>query len=455
MRIRYMIHAIAGLAALLHPTDVAAVVICVSQAGPPCLPSIQAGIDRANAGDVVSIGRGVYYENVVVAAGKDGLQIVGQGKAATIVDPAPYADRGIVGTNIGFVVRSDGVQLRALSVRNGLVGVQVEGNRTTVERIRLNRADEGIVVGEGLRGTQVLSCEFHAGRHGVVSRAVDVTLAGNRFAGVVVGVLAGSDTGGVFITGNRFERGENGVAISSTGVRVQSNDVRHHRGFGLYVSGGNPIARDNRVQGANRGIAIQCLGACERALVAANVVTDARELGISVFTEGAGAVVQDNRVRRALIGMDLSGSEVRAEGNHVSSTGFVGTAGINDGRGDCFQIRTATSDLLRNMAAGCTDSGFLVLSGSPARLERNEARRTGENGFTIDGRFGGVHDTLLFANTAVGNAAQGIAIINGASSTTVTGNVATGNRTDFCDAGIGTMASGNTFGTVGPCTILH
>jgi hypothetical protein len=62
---------------------------------------------------------------------------------------------------------------------------------------------------------------------------------------------------------------------------------------------------------------------------------------------------------------------------------------------------------------------------------------------------------VLQGNTSLRKAAQGIAVAPGAELTQVIGNVASGNRTDYCDEGSFTGASDNSFGTTGGCVIDH
>ena len=71
-----LLAAIAGAA-----VDASAAKICVSPTKPTCESTIQAGVDAAVAGDIITVGKGRYDENVVVPAGKDGLTIRGGGSS--------------------------------------------------------------------------------------------------------------------------------------------------------------------------------------------------------------------------------------------------------------------------------------------------------------------------------------------------------------------------------------
>jgi hypothetical protein len=127
---------------------------------------------------------------------------------------------------------------------------------------------------------------------------------------------------------------------------------------------------------------------------------------------GQGLTIQQNRV-----------GEVNLEGIRVS--GDYGT-------------------LTRNSVTAAAGSGFMIF-GSRTYLSGNVASGGFENGFTIDSP--GATAARLVSNQALSNAGQGIAIMFGAPAASVVGNVASGNRVDFCDDGVGTSASGNTFGT--------
>jgi hypothetical protein len=126
--------------------------------------------------------------------------------------------------------------------------------------------------------------------------------------------------------------------------------------------------------------------------------------------------------------------------------------------GHCYYVGASGTTLVGNTAAGCAGSGFFVQAAED-RLESNRATGAGANGFSVYGTQGdGVTpatDNVLQGNVAQFNAAQGIAILAGATLTQVIGNLATTNRTDFCDEGTSTSASGNTFRTTGPCAVVH
>jgi len=93
-------------------------------------------------------------------------------------------------------------------------------------------------------------------------------------------------------------------------------------------------------------------------------------------------------------------------------------------------------------------------------VERNAALSAFENGFTVDGNDGSggtFSGTRLRQNKASSNAGQGFAVIDNARQTVLTGNSASANSVDYCDAGLETLADqSNKFGTTAPqCTITR
>src|SRR6185503_12373856 len=92
-RTRMTSHAIAwplGIATLLAASAATshAATLCVNPAGTgPCRSTIQAAVNAAEPGDVVTIFPGTYFESVDVPGGKDGLLISGTSALAVTLDP--------------------------------------------------------------------------------------------------------------------------------------------------------------------------------------------------------------------------------------------------------------------------------------------------------------------------------------------------------------------------------
>ena len=453
-------------ACLLLATGARADTRCVSPsgfapAGEVCLRTVQAAVDAATPGTLIQVFPGVYYEDVIVPSGKDGIQIVGQGRDAVVVDPSPFADRGITDTSsVGFDVRSAGVQLRTLTIRNGFLGVRLQGAEAVVDGLRITGADSGITVTEAAPDAQILSNEI------VATASTGIAISGTFSRGMVVrsNVILGVGTGirtaqaqADQIVGNRIER-TRGPAIeilAGQDTAVRTNTIRQAAGSAIHVIGERPAVERNQIAGAGSGVVVQCVSAgppdtTTPCTVAENTVADTAEHGLSVAASASGPVVRANRLTRTGRGLRLEGSGLTAVQNQVSDVG-------RDLDGHCFEVVGSAHRLIGNVAARCSNAGFYV-NGGGVRLEQNQALGTFENGFTVDGRAGPgatFADTVLLGNLARADAAQGIAIINGARNTVVTGNTATDNRTDFCDEGFGTRLANNTFGTIGPCAVLH
>ena len=188
---------------------------------------------------------------------------------------------------------------------------------------------------------------------------------------------------------------------------------------------------------------------CTHASAADNTVNGTSDYGFIGRATGPGLVVRNNRLAQTALGMNLTGPIALVERNHVEDVG-------RDLDGHCIEAFGAVDRIARNTALRCSNAG--VYLNGVSSIEENRIAETAENGVTVDGDPGGgnvVEGVRVLRNSSRDNAAQGIAVINGAAGTQVNGNVALGNRTDFCDEGVGTVISGNTFGTAGACAVLH
>jgi len=127
----------AVLVALVPAARAAAAIICANPAGGSpeglaCHTTIQAAVDAAHRPtDVIRVTAGVYHE-VVVPPFKNGLQIVGDDGATTILDVPE-------GQPFGITAMSSDIQIRTLTILNREVGVtlqapRVHGPRTSPSR---------------------------------------------------------------------------------------------------------------------------------------------------------------------------------------------------------------------------------------------------------------------------------------------------------------------------------
>jgi hypothetical protein len=415
----------------------AAATICVSPSGGPCQTTIQAAVNLAGPGDVVKIGAGIYFENVVVPAGKDGIQILGAGKLTTIIDP------DVPNSGLAIRVFSDNVQIRSLSIRNGQGGIGLEGNGAVVSGVRIvgirGLTSGAIFTFPGTSGHQILSNEIRSvngsGIH-LGNGSAGTLIQGNTITQISnAGVLA-QDVSNVQVLSNKVTGSVNhGILLVGTGSLATGNVIELAGGYGLLVAGNDPVVRVNRVTNAGP-TQVECVP-CSGGLAVANSNVGSDYYGLLLSADSPGFTAQSNKVANAAAaGVLIDGASVQAAMNTVTDSGAFG------GSGSCFLVRGAGAHTLRkNGATRCTDSGFLIET-SNVTLDGNVVSGAGLNGFTLFGNGGGNADNDLVGNRASFSNAAGFAITDGAVNTVLSGNSSTKNRYDFCDDGTGTDTSG-------------
>lgn len=461
MRNQFAIRATVVLAGLLLAEAAQASTICVSPSGGSCQTTIQAAVTLANPLDRIMISPGVYFENVVVPPGKDGLQISGVSRTRSILDASPYTPGGLAGnTGNGLTIQSRGVLVRNLTIRHGQQsGIFIQSANNVIQQVTFYGQDEAGVEIDTLDdayNNQVVSCDFKAAASGVVSGGHNTSVRLNRFTDTFIGVVI--DGNNAQVVSNRMSSGTEAISVVGGGALVKLNDVRNFISFGIVVDGPSLSIEGNRLTntGAQQGgILADCEIDCTNALVAGNILTDSAvaNYGIGVVGDAAGAIVQNNVILRgAGTGPILtSGDGMIIRNNRVTDAGLVPSV-------DCINVSGSFNYLFNNMLSGCPASGIYI-QGSDNYLERNTAANTPEGGFTLSGYIDGVSfhtDNLLVGNRTLKGPGQGIAIVDSAQNTAVIANTATGNRTDFCNEGTGTSTFGNTFGTTNAtCYIKH
>src|SRR6185503_11733835 len=135
---------------------------------------------------------GLYYESVEVPPGKDGLQIIGEAANAVVVDASPYFDLGIAGTGTAFHVLSANVMLSSLTLRNGVIGVDVESPGARVVGLRFRGTDNAVRIASASgHHAQIVSNDIQSAQAGITLRlAADVVVRDNVVRGTDLAIQA-------------------------------------------------------------------------------------------------------------------------------------------------------------------------------------------------------------------------------------------------------------------------
>ncbi len=442
-------------AAVLFSTTAHAATICVNPKAPACQATIGGAVAIAGPGDRVAIAAGTYYEAVVVPPGKEGLQITGTGKT-TIIDPSPNQAIGFLGGTAALAIASRDVQIRTLTIRNGIDGIDATARGLVVQGCSLVGQDNVAINVSGY-GAQILGNEIRSGGTGVFNQGFGTIVKGNTVTDMVqVGILdAGGDA--VQVIGNTIANSVVGMQIQGDGAVIQSNMVKYAQPFGIASFGANPTIRLNAVDGIlGMGVFTNCIN-CWGGSIALNTISDTLNQGILATADSPGLRIQGNTIARSgAEGLLIAGAGIVATQNRISDAG-------NTLNVPCISVQTDSAIVTRNTAANCAAAGIRA-HGNLNDIESNTVMGTYENGITVDGDNGGnpaLSGTQLVANKLTGNAGQGIAVINGADSTFLKANIASKNRLDFCDDGANTIfGAGNVFGTQAStggtdCVIAH
>jgi len=451
-----------ALAGLLTAPFASAAVLCVKPGGGGgCTTTIQAAVDTAHAGDKILVGAGTYYENVVVAAGKDGLFIGGINRSLTIVDANNYTDLGITTHNgPAFQILSPRVTIKGLTIRNGSdAGVDVEAPLAVITANTFagltGASSAGVSIGSGNAYNAVVTLnDIHDMVLGIASGSYGTLAKGNLVTSTVFGIYSTGDAAQV-LNNKVYNSAAVGVFVTGDGATVQANDVRYGT-VGIETAGSLPAVKLNRVTGTQLGIVTDCSN-CFGGAVASNSVTDATAFGIIASSDDTGLNVQSNAVVRAGYGIAASGTGIFLTSNRPSDIGSFAD-------GYCIGVFGDVNSASKNVVARCQGSGLYV-NGSNNTLTGNLVSGTYENGITVDGcdsdGLGGCNPGPLAGNTLTsnrisGNAGQGVAIVGAADATRLFSNTVGKNRTDLCDEGTNTLLTGNAIGTTSAsCDIRH
>lgn len=443
-----------------------------------CETTIQAGIDIAAAGEIVDIAKGVYFENVVVPPGLDGLVLRGKSAKKTIVDAdAPN-------TGIGIDVRSNNVRIEGLTVRNGIdagISLMAGTSGALLVGVAIVGADGHCLVNDAT-GTTVAGGTFRGCDDGIESTGADLTVADSEFLQLdSAGIDHDADR--LTVTDSTFRM------IDADGINAAGSDTRvagckFERIFDFAVEVDGPGARlvDNKVEVANRGLDIGAglIGDSSAARVTGNKISNVFGNGVRWFcsTTCLEADVSGNKISWVFDdeAIDLSSdegtltvlgnkiSEVREEALFLRTSGAAADVAVVDGN----KIKRAgyvRSDVV------CFDGGGILFSnnsvvgagGTGLRIDRADI------GAILDGnKFSGGLSTgiqvggnagtnsvgvALTGNKVKKNLGAGVELLADAIDTALSENKLSKNGTDLCDGGTTTMLDGtNKFDTVAPCS---
>ncbi|MGH8007528.1 MAG: right-handed parallel beta-helix repeat-containing protein [Candidatus Binatia bacterium] len=416
-------------------------------------PTIQAAVTAAVAGDTIKIESGVYFENVTVPAGKDGLQILGTNADTTIVDARPLAPTG---TGPGFTISSNNVTIAKLTVRhaefdpsftipgdgvrcvaagctlqdlhlisNGGNGADIDGNNAVVmDSFISGNASEGLLLVNGDNAQILKNVAQNQEKGGFILTGSNMRIEGNT-ANVI------EDNEGFRVTGNNnmilknsssITDGE-GFEVDGNSNIISGNEVLTAEEDGINVIGALNTVTGNSVQGA----ANECYELTGNDPVIEN--NSAESCGEDGFRiSGNNPVVEKNKAAFILGGggFDIEGSNPQVIGNRaefMEDDGFQITCNT-DCTGLLVQRNTAMGaadddEGFDIFVAGGTGAGWIVeqntamdnvsdgfeITGSGGIIRRNKALRNGnetEHGFDLDGDNNEISFNQAFSNQGDG-----------------------------------------------------
>lgn len=205
--------------------------------------SIGAAIGAAKGGDTIVVGRGTFFENLVI---RKSLTLVGSGMAHTVIDGA-WSNRVMTITSNATVV------LRDLTIRNGRIsgppgraaeggGVRSEGFLTLRNvAVVSNMLDGGYSVNEGIGGAARGGGVFCRGRLSMVGCSLvgNVAFAGGGIYGQDVAGVGGDATGAGIYSDGRLDAVQcmfsDNVAVGGVGVTERGGNGL---GGAVYCRGG-------------------------------------------------------------------------------------------------------------------------------------------------------------------------------------------------------------------------
>lgn len=359
-------------------------------------PTIQSAVTGASAGDVVSVAKGVYREQVSIFS--PGITLLG--KKAVI-------DAGFDGPCLR--IGAADVTISGFTLVNGTVGVVDEAGA------------EGFVTPDRLTVTR---CTIRSCVKGISISAREPTITNNEIVACeLVGIELDATHGNepAVVMRNTIERiqGGHGISIEARAVLVERNEVRAILGCGIKLDlhaeveaeGGASLTsfvRRNRAEGViNIGLVVTNLG-------------------------GAETTIEKNRLRDNGRGMELSGADFQVLGNDCSDNLDVGMLLGADSTDHFVQSVVRDNRCRDNGAAGLRLDGPFICRAGPAfpnRVEDNDCQGNGQDGIVILH----AHKDELEGNSSKKNGGDGIDIERGFSSIVLVDNTCLKNEHEGID----------------------
>ena len=372
---------------------------------PNDVPTIQGAVNVALGGDTVKVLPGIYFENVVVPPGKDGLRIVGPTAKSVTVDASPLAPAG---SGPGFHVQADFVTIAGMTIRNARPNGPVEGDGVLCEATGCTL--QGLVLaGNDEDGADV------TGANALITQCI---FSGNEDSGLEL------DGNNAEITRNISDHaGEVGYRLHGDNLLVENNKSKViDDGAGFEVHGANNRILGNRAEiGTGDGFLITCAGSCSGLRIQKNLafaVSDDDE-GFDIFVapgSGSNWIVEKNVARdNVSYGFLIHGSDGVIFGNKATNNGTESEHG--------FLIIGDGNEVSANQAFSNDADGF-NLAGNSNIVANNKANENRGNGIHLDSGAG----NTIFRNFVSKSLADGIR--NDGTNTTLTSNTVGKNRKD-------------------------
>lgn len=431
-------------------------------------PTIQSAVDSALPADTIVVKAGVYFENVNIPAGKDGITLRGKGKV--VID----AREGGTPAGPGVLIGSPLVTIRNIIVRHAeAAAVSGDGFRSTADNTSiidcaaLNCGNFALFINGNdavVRGSTFMGCAGGVSIDGDRTLVQDCTVANDSLAGILVkGVdctvrkceVRVVDGDGIAMEGNNATVRQNtvteiqgdGITLASDLATVVDNEVDASTGAGINVDSPGSTITDNRLSNtsgisaegddstisnnvieATPGFAVDASG--NGLTVDDNTISDAAVIGI--FITGDQSLVRKNKLRRLGAGITIEGENPLVDSNSVVGTSI--------GSGMAFEDAMVGGVISANTIRDTAGAAMTFSSVDGAQVFNNTVRGCGINvaAITITG-----DNFLVSANVIRDNPGDGLAVTG--DNNTVNSNEITDNLIDGIDIrGDANTLNGNT-----------